>query len=263
MIKIRKYVAAIAVSFLMLMPAVAGADSRHPALDDTLQLRVGPFLANMDTTARVRGFDFTIDDSIDVDDMEASVYGIWRITSRLRLEAGYTGIDRKDQEALPADFGIIPDGSTTTDSFRTSVLQVALGYAFLRGDAYEFGADLGINLTTIKNDIWATLPGVGDVDILSIDVEEPLPTIGMFFNYAFNEAWYLTTRVGLFSLEIGDIDGTVWDLAGGIEWRPWQHVGLGLAYTYTSADVTISSGPIDTDIDYDYYGPFLYMVVGF
>ena len=140
---------------------------------------------------------------------------------------------------------------------------MGVGYAFVRDSSKEFGIDLGVNYTTIKEAFRVSVAGLTSNELVSIDVSEPLPTIGLFFNYAFSNDWYLTTRAGAFAFDIGDIDGTIYDLFGGIEYRPWQHVGLGLAYTYTAADLTVKDDDQKVDIEYDYGGPLLYLVVGF
>jgi hypothetical protein len=64
----------------------------------------------------------------------------------------------------------------------------------------------------------------------------------LFFNYAFSEKWYLATCAGVFTLVgVGDFDRTVWDVFAGIEYRPWQHIGLGLAYIHNSADLEVTN----------------------
>lgn len=255
------------VVFILLLPLTALGKSRNPSLDETITIRTGPFLANLDTTITTRDQDISVDENLDIDDVTFSIYGLWRITSRLQLHAGYTGVDKSLGTTLDNDINVgtltFPAGLETAGDFKTDVFRLALGYAFMKSDSYEFGAELGVNLTSVETSLKGNVPGVGETEIESIDVNEPLPTIGLFYNYAFSEAWYLTTRAGLFSLEIGDIDGTVYDVFGGIEYRPWEHFGVGLAYTYTSANLTIASKRGDTDIDYDYHGPALYLVFGF
>ena len=73
----------------------------------------------------------------------------------------------------------------------------------------------------------------------------------------------MTSHFGAFAFEIGDVDGTIFDFFGGIEYRPWQNAGIGLAYIYTTADLTITDDGVEYDIEYDYNGPMLYLVVGF
>lgn len=183
------------------------------------------------------------------------------------MEVGYSGIDKESTDTLDTSIALgsvtIPAGLSMNEKFETNVVRMALGYAFYRGDSSEFGVDLGVNYTTIKESFRVSVPGFPNWDVSSLDVSEPLPTIGLFFNYAFSPDWYLTSRAGVFAFDIGDVDGTIFDVFGGVEYRPWQHVGLGLAYTYNSADLTIKNDINNVDIEYDYGGPLLYLVVGF
>lgn len=243
------------------------AQTRNPALDETVTLRMGPFLANLDATVKAYGQDLKVDQGIETSDVDFSIYGLWRITPRIRLEAGYSGIDKEANDTLGADIELgsltIPAGLSLDGKFETNVVRLALGYAFYRGNSSEFGVDLGVNYTTIKESFRVSSPGLPNLEVTSLDVSEPLPTIGLFLNYAFTPELYMTTRAGVFSFDIGDIDGTIFDFFGGLEYRPWEHVGLGLAYTYNSADLTVKDGANNADIEYDYSGPLLYLVVGF
>ena len=245
----------------------AMAQAQNASLNDTVTLRLGPFWANLDATAKAYGQDLKMDENIDTSDIDFSAYGLWRITPKLRLEAGYSGINKEISESLDTDINLdpitIPAGTHLDEKFETQVLRMAIGYAFVRSESSEFGVDLGVNYTTIKQSFAVQSPGFGNVEFTSLDVSEPLPTIGLFFNYAFSPDWYLTTRAGVFSFDMGDIDGTIFDFFGGVEYRPWQHVGLGLAFTYNSADLTIKEDIHDVDIEYDYGGPLLYLVFGF
>jgi hypothetical protein len=260
----------IAAVLLVSLPHVglsADAPSDNPALDETVTVRLGPFWGGLDATVKEDGRDFTIDENIDTGDVKLSVFGLWRITPRFRLEAGYSGIDRSASDGLDQAVQLgsltIPAGLRLDSQFETRVLRLALGYAFFKWESGEFGADLGVNYTSIEESFRVTVPGFGSADISALDVSEPLPTIGLFFNYGLTPRWYLTSRVGAFAFEIGDIDGTVFDLFGGIEYRPWEHVGLGIAYTHNSADVTVQQDGRSTDVEWDYGGPFLYVVFGF
>lgn len=113
-----------------------------------------------------------------------------------------------------------------------------------------------------ENTFSFAIPGIGAGEE-GLDVSEPLPTLGVFFNYAFTPKWYLTSRAGFFGLDIGDIDGTIFDVFGGVEVRPWKHFGVGLAYMYNAADIDIRDDNVDYEVEYDYNGPLLYLVGGF
>jgi opacity protein-like surface antigen len=250
-----------------LFVADATAQSGNPALNESVTLRLGPLWANFDATVKAYGQDLEEDDSIDTSDMDFAISGMWRITSRLQLEAAYSGINKESSDFLDADINLgsmtVPAGLEIDSKFESQVLRLSLGYAFLRDESTEFGVDLSVNYTTVKQSFGATEPGTQEIKVTPFDVSEPLPTVGLFFNYAFSPEWYLRSNVGVFAFDIGDIDGTIFDFSGGVEYRPWQHVGLGLSYIYTSADLTITDDNAKTDIEYDYNGPIFYLVVGF
>jgi len=250
-----------------LFITAAMTQDRNPALDETITLRFGPLAASFDATVKAYGQDLKSDESLDAGDVDFSVTGLWRITDRWRMEAAYSGIEKNSSAGTPADITIgsvtIPAGFALSSDFETSVLRVAAGYAFVRNDTTEFGVDLGVNYTTVKQSFGVKVPGSPAIKDSVLDVSEPLPTIGLFFNYAFNSKWYLTTRAGAFAFDIGDIDGTIFNVYGGVEYRIWENFGLGAAYMYNAADLTITDGNVKADIEYDYNGPLLYLVVGF
>lgn len=140
---------------------------------------------------------------------------------------------------------------------------LAMGYAFRHEENWELGLDLGINFTSVKQSIHVSGSVVGDADLPSIDVDEPLPTLGVFFNYALSSKLYWTSRAGAFAFDVGDIDGTIYELIGGVEFRPWEHAGLGLSYMFNSADITVTDAGQPTDVEWEYKGPILYLVAGF
>lgn len=245
----------------------ATAQGRNPALDENITLRLGLFWGNFDTTVNAYGQELNIDESMVADDVDFAISGLWRITPRWRIEAGYSGISKSSSAGLenPLNIGpfTVPAGTSLEGEFETQVLRLVTGYAFMRTDTTELGVDLGVNYTTIKESFRVNVPGLPSSKINSLDVSEPLPTIGIFFNHAFTSELYMTSHFGAFAFEIGDVDGTIFDFFGGIEYRPWQNAGIGLAYIYTTADLTITDDGVEYDIEYDYNGPMLYLVVGF
>jgi len=245
----------------------ATAQGLNPALDENITLRFGPFAANFDATVKAYGQDVDVDKSLDASDVDFAINGIWRITERWRVEAAYSGIEKSSSAGTANDLTLgsvtIPAGFGLSSNFETQVTRVAAGYAFVRNDTTEFGVDLGINYTTVKQSFAVNIPNTPGIKENAIDVSEPLPTLGLFFNHAFNSKWYLTTHAGAFAFDIGDIDGTIFDLFAGIEYRIWKNAGLGAAYMYNAADLTITDGGVKSDIEYDYNGPFFYIVVGF
>ena len=266
--KVKLLIITMALWSSQLFVMAATAQDRNPALDENITLRLGLLWASFDATVKTQGgTEFDIDESMGTSDVDFAMSGLWRITPRWRIEAAYSGINKSSSEGLTNSFNIgsftVPAGTSVEGEFETQVLRVAAGYAFMRTDTTEFGVDLGVNYTTVKDSLKVNVPGLSSAKFNTLDVSEPLPTIGIFLNHAFTSELYLTTHFGAFAFEIGDVDGTIFDFYGGIEYRPWQNAGIGLAYMYTAADLTISDNGIKNEIEYDYNGPMIYLVVGF
>ena len=246
---------------------VAGAQSVNRALDEDVTLRIGPLWADADATIKTPGEDSNLTEKLSADEVDFSFFALWRINPKWRVEASYSGIESTGSDTLDTDvdtgIGTIPAGLKLNGSFETELVRVAVGYVFSRTESYEAGVDFGINYTTVKTSLGATVPGLPTVDLASFDISEPLPTIGLFFNYGFTPKWYLNSRAGVFAFDIGDIDGTIFEFGGGIEYRPWEPAGLGLGYFFNSADVTLSGSGQKTDVEWEYHGPLLYVVFGF
>jgi len=238
------------------------AQSINPSLDDTLQVRAGPFFSSINSSISVAGNDFDLEDRLDDNKTTFAIFGKWRLTPRLHINFGYSAINREESAALPMGVpggGInIPAGTSLATKLETSNLSVGVSYAFVKNATTEFGADAGVAFTSIKESVLTTVPGLPTVVVDEEDVSEPLPSLGLFVNHAFSNQWMLTGSVRWLGVKIGDLDATIWDAFGGIEFRPWKNLGLGAAYLYQDFDGTV----VDTSIKWRYKGPFAYVLVG-
>lgn len=245
--------------------SLSNAQSINPGLDDTFQLRLGPFFADFETTVNIQGSAF---DQEQLSDRETTAAGNirWRITPKFHFNIGYSKIDRDDTTTLNTSMPIggltVPAGTSLSQAYETSSLPIMLAYAFVKNPKTEFGVDAGVNITTIKNRVSISVPGTPTLTPINQDVTEPLPTIGLFWNQAFSPKWMFTARFGYMGLEIGDLDGNFYNAHAAIEWRPWKNVGFGASYLYNAADGDITRGGTTTTFDYQYDGPFVYLMFG-
>ena len=262
---------ALACAFGLAMVSVsAQAASTNPTLDDQFSLRFGPFFPNIDTQVKINGSDYDFEEVLDDSTTTGSIQGLWRITRKLRLNFGYSAVNRDESQSLSQNESIggitIPAGSSVSASFDTSYLNAAIGYSFVRSDTTEFGADLGLAALGLKSELGASIPGVGSTTFTAFDETYPLPTIGLYVTHALSPKWSIAGRIGGIGLDIGDdFEGNVIDGFGAVEFRPWQNFGLGLAYMYTSADAKLKDvGTGDgLDVEWEYQGPFAYLTLGF
>jgi len=94
----------------------------------------------------------------------------WRITPKFHFNFGYSGISRDDSATLDSDLTIgdltVPAGTGFFQSSETSSLPITMAYAFVKNPNTELGADIGINVTSIKNRIDFRVPGVSTVTLI-------------------------------------------------------------------------------------------------
>ena len=252
------FIAAVSIS-------AVNAQSINPGLDDIYQLRLGPFFANFETTVDIQGSAF---DQEQLGDNKTTFagYAKWRITPKFHLNLGYSQISNDDTTTLNANTPIggisVPAGTILSQDYETSNLPISLAYAFVKNPNTEFGISAGVNVTSIKNTISISVPGAPTITPINQDITEPMPTIGLFWHQAFSPQWMFAANLAYMGLEVGGLDGNFYNALLSLEWRPWKNFGIGASYLYNKADGTITSGGTTSAFDYQYDGPFAYLMIG-
>jgi hypothetical protein len=239
----------------------------NPSLSDRVQFRAGPFFAKWDSTVDIDGKDFDLDDRLSDSDTVLAVNGFVRISRRLRLNFGYWASSRQDMTILSAPTPVgpitLPPGTQFDSEYETSTLRGGLGWAFVSNDRAEVGIDAGLSIVSIKSNLTGRFSGTPPLDLVSVDDTEPMATIGLFFQYALSPRWTIAGRVGALGFDIGDIEGQIYGGEARLEYRPLKNVGLGVAYNYDDADVTLKDDPTQRNFTYTTQGAFAYLLFGF
>ncbi len=242
----------------------------NQTLDDRFSIRFGLYYPSIDTSVKINNEKFDFEEVLDDNALTGAIQGLWRISNRFRLNFGYWAANRDESVSSGQGESIggitIPAGSEIGASFDTSYANVGLGFSFVRNETTEFGADVGVALLGLKSELGVSIPGLPSVSFEAFDESYPLPTIGLYLTQALSPKWSIFGRIGAMGLSIDDdFEGTVVEAIGSVEFRPWKNFGLGLAYLYNSADVTIKNvGPTDElDVEWQFNGPLLYLVLGF
>lgn len=91
------------------------------------------------------------------------------------------------------------------------------------------------------------------ISFTAFDETYLLPTIGLYINQALSPKWSITRRLGGIGLDLGDdFKGPVIEANAAVEFRPWQNVGLGLAYMYNHADATLKNVGVGDGLEVDF-----------
>jgi opacity protein-like surface antigen len=244
--------------------------SANQTLDDRVGIRFGPFFPSIDTTIKVGNEEQNFENFLDDSATTGAIDVAWRISKHFRADFNYWAVNRDDTTSLDQSMPIgpinVPAGTSIGASFDSSMLSAALGWSFVATDTTEFGARLGISFLSLKSELGASVPGVGNASFTAFDETYPLPIIGVYLTQALSDKWSFTADIGGVGLSIGDdFEGTIIKALGGVEFRPWQNVGFGLAYMYNDADATLNNVGNDKglDVKWNYAGPFAFMTLGF
>jgi hypothetical protein len=274
------------ISFLMILACLHfsasgfAADWIKPG-EERFKLGGGIFFPSFDTELRVdnktlgAGTEVNIEDDLGFSSSETTFWvgGYWRFAAKHRLSAGYFQFDRDASATAKTDITIddevFPAGASLNSKFKFQVLPINYAYSFLKREKFELAGTIGLNWSWVDFDVsGSTSLGTQDLDAqVSADANVPLPLIGLMFDYHFTKKWSAGLHGQVFALDI-DADtfgfsGTLINLRLSTEYWFFNNVGLGAAVNWFSLDVDVDDGDWRGKIDYQYWGPQVYVAVRF
>jgi len=274
------------IPFALLLSGVGPAytkdkpEWRSWPMGERVDVSVGAFFANLDTTVSVGGTGalglgtlISFEQDLGLDDTKTRMMagGRWRFFKRHSLNVSYFNLDRSG------------DGSSTINiRFGENTFQANLPLqAFLDIEVFNLGysysvlfdekKELAFGLALSFQDIGIGLQGTVAGQPLEVGESEsliaPLPTFTGRFAYAITPKWIVNTSLGYFTIDLGsagdELSGDVISVNAGVKWQLLKHFHLGLSYQYFTVDVKTEKEARQSTIDYTYNGPLLYMGTSF
>jgi hypothetical protein len=89
----------------------------------------------------------------------------------------------------------------------------------------------------------------------------PMLTLG--WRHAFNDQWRMYADASGVKKNGGSLDGHIWNAALGVEYFPWQNVGIGAEYGLTRIKLNQSKRDYNADLDMRLDGPSLFLRLRF
>ncbi len=140
------------------------------------------------------------------------------------------------------------------------VIRVLAGRSFIKNNKTDFGAGIGLHNLSIDAYIEGEiLINDGDTGFHrgETDTSAPLPNLGAWYTYSPASKWLLHTRVDWISANIGDYDGTLWNVSAGVGYQLSRHFGLDLSYEYFNLDLGVESSDWRGGAEMTYSGPVI------
>ena len=242
----------------------------------------GYFAPSLDTKLIVTdengivGTGISFEDNLGLDDSEATglLYVNWRMFKRHALEYRYFALDRSATSSSSVAVAIgdeIFDISLPIQSFfDITAHEIAYSYSLLFDEKKNLYLGLGISMQDLELGIQGTAssPNPGEIINSQLSSTAPLPTLNVGFDYAFNDKWFLRSRLGWLAVELDfgadeDISGEIINFNAGVEWQAFENVGF--FANYQVFDVKVDYNDVGTlfALDYNYNGPVLGVTVNF
>ena len=233
---------------LLLVPGVATAI--EPL--DTFSVSIGGYVTRFDTRVRVDGealggtsIDLSKDLGLDTDDMIGFAGVSWRPFERHEVGLSYFGnsvdADRRLQRDIVFEDRLYAASATVRGHYGIDAVEAYYTWWGFLQENWALGPRVGVTWYRVELglELEADVNGepVADgtlEDAVSADL--PAPTIGAAWRWTPAEDWRIVADGGWFSTEINRIDANVIYARAGVEWHPWEHVGLVLDYTLSDID---------------------------
>lgn len=198
----------------------------------------------------------------------------WRFAERWKFRLNYSSFDAAGQKVQTVggnwndlDWAV---GARLSSDFEMELYIADLTWDFLKTENGHLGMGAGLHAVDLDLglvlEVGASVGDEGDfieVDSDSTSVLAPLPNLSLIGGYQIGDSVYLQASLGLLSLKYKEYDGTLFSARGAVEWRPWQHVGLGAAYQYVDLTLDVDKDARQEYYDFQFYGPVLFLSVGF
>jgi hypothetical protein len=265
---------------LILLLFVQAAFADKPRFGDTITVGLGGMSHRGNATFAATRPGAPIDELTFTDlglTNETSVFWgdfAWQFAERWKFRLNYSSFDANGERVQTTggnwndlEWGI---GARLSTDFEMELYIADLTWDFLKTEKGHLGVGAGIHAVDIDLavalEVGGGINGSGDfveVDSDANSVLAPLPNVSLSGGYLIADKVYLSGSLGFFSLEYDKYDGSLFSARAAVEWRPWQHVGLGAAYQYVNLELDVDGDSKQEYYDFRFYGPILFLSVGF
>jgi len=220
----------------------------------------------LDALGGLVGTNIDLEDDLDLDDNKSTYYlsFAWRMTGRHFLEFEYFNLNRRGAATLTAEieFGdeTFDIGAEVKSFFDTDVTRVSYAYLLKDTDKYAFALSAGLHITDLNTGITEINSQFAEDTIAVAAVTAPLPVIGVTGAWRINDKWFMYGRVQIFRLTFDDFSGRLDHASAKLEYKMFEHVGIGVGYDLFAMGVDVNRKHWNGDVTFSFKGPILYLV---
>lgn len=265
---------------LITLLFVQAAFADKPRFGDTLTVGLGGMKHRGNATLAATRPDAPVDEltftDLGLTDETEVFWGdfAWQFAERWKFRLNYSSFDATGERVQTTggnwddlEWGV---GARLSTDFEMELYIADLTWDFLKTEKGHMGVGLGLHAVDLDLgvllEVGAEIGGEGGfipVDADATSVLAPLPNVSLSGGYLIADKVYLSGSLGFFSLEVDKYDGSLFSARAAVEWRPWEHFGLGAAYQYVELELDVDRDSKQEYYDFEFYGPILFLSVGF
>jgi len=160
---------------------------------------------------------------------------------RNQLDFTYANYKRDGSATLTQDITIdnvtYPIGAQVETVFNFGIINGTYSYAFWQSERARLAFGAGVYVIPLRYQVDIQTTG-GNTAVEGADTTLPLPALALRGEFQLISKLFLNASVQGMYLEIDDFKGSLADFNLGIEYRPWKHIGVGVAYNFMGVNVT-------------------------
>lgn len=270
----------LSAALLALVAVSAQAD--NPRFDDTISFSIGGM------EHKGKGSIASTRDDLPLDRLTFADLGlgddtgigwarlVWQFAEAWQFSLTYSSFDAAgfNMAVEPGNFDDTgwEGGAALTSNLDLELFIVDVSWSFLRTEKGHLGAGAGIHAADFEFDLlveaFGLAGGASGSDPILVGREEasvlaPLPNLSLGGGYRIAEKVYVDATVGWLSLSYDRYDGRLFSARGAVEWRAWDNVGFGVAYQIVDIEVDVEGSRSKERYDLEFYGPILFISIGF
>jgi len=269
-------------ALLFMFPTFAHAGEWIRPGMERFTVSAGVFLPEFDTDLRVdskalgKGVTIDLEDDLSLKEkVDTGYFSLdWRPFDKHRFGAAYYVFNRDTSATAITDIKlndgkIIQAGATLTTGFELDVIPFSYAYSFINSETHELSGTLGVHWTTIdfRVDASAWLADEDATGRVDAEADGPLPLVGVDYRYNVSDRWTAGAGLEFFYIELDDdvtaFTGGLYNVRVNTEYWPWQNLGIGAAINFFGLDVDVEDDEWRGALEYDYWGPQIYLKARF
>jgi hypothetical protein len=260
---------ALGLSFPALLPTAGAQEAAYPRERGSIVFAA--FITDHDTSTQLdsdqgEGTDISLEDDLGLEG-STTVFrfgGHFWIGSRHRIDIGAFDLSRsastRIEETIAFGDEIFEIDTVVNSDSNLTILKTDYTYALVDRDRGYFGLTGGLYIAQTKLSLSEATLGTAETE----DLTAPLPLLGFRGEYYVTERFALRGVAQWFSVDTGDVEGSLRDLYLAGDYRLGRRWSVGLAYnTVTMGVHAEEDSGLQGDLDWGYDGWLAYVKFDF